>query len=168
MRPENSVRIGHKPGIYQAEDRWGRPVSTWYATECGWFNADEWSKMQDYQTPISDELLPKTSDFRSMTELMKTPFAEEMNRKMNLCPQAATVWQFNVITKMDKDEAHYMRLLAPLGAAITEPTPQQREHFERHRIVEWSWWDAHIQRRWWRLYAWLKTKLSKEISYEDD
>lgn len=111
------VRVGPPPGLRQCEGRWGWPTSTWEATGYRWITTGRWGRVQDFQTRPT--IWNATlSDASTVNHL-----AAEVDRKLRLNPERTTVWQLDL---MDSED--------------------YRAVFGEQRLVEWSWFDAHVRR----------------------
>jgi hypothetical protein len=157
IRPLQPVLVGHPCKLdFYGEDHWGvlRPWYqwTWYVSQPGEIARGAWEKIQDFQTPV-DEMKFALSDAEKesivrdgMSAAMKTPFGQEIARKIDLSGQHSTVWQFSVVVEDSPNTFDWMRLTAPLGQA---------------RIVEWTWFDLRVKRPALRVVAALLNVLTR-------
>lgn len=89
------VRVGHPPGIYQAQDRWGAPSGTFYANEYGWMDRETWERVQDFQAMPAPPS-PADGVLIRIGKWQFTDYAAEMDRKIRLNPGRCTIWQLEV------------------------------------------------------------------------
>ena len=137
-RGRPTVRVGPRPGMRQADDRWGRLVPQWYATSYGLVTERRWAAVQDFQTPVPEP----TERYSTLEEAVASPSGQEIKRKLELNPSGTVVWEMGLEDPIRRGE--HIRYCAVLG----EPY-----------LVRWSWFDAWVRLPAYVLLARVRTML---------
>jgi hypothetical protein len=138
-----TVRVGNKPGLRSATDRWGQRVPFWFAEQYGLVTERRWQAIEEFQAPVDHaKMYAAARECKSVEDAMKTPAGQELARKLAQNPANSSVWEINVEHARTRGE--WLRMVVFFG----EPS-----------LVRWTWFDARVKLPVLQLVAWVLTKL---------
>lgn len=158
------IRIGFgRPGLYQLDDRWGRPVNRWDVPDWTWVSEDKWADFEFFMAPIipwdvSRFPVPAPTNIYDLLAMPEGKrIAAQVEEKLRRSGQKSLLWQFNLPDR--KEPGEWRRHVIAMGLERSErPNPWQMQ--------PWSLVDCYILRPFWLIVALVKNRLTSDIDYD--